>query len=61
MVEDKINEVDTVKMRCELNNAKKSISDESQKEHFVSKDANLINAPSNVTSSTNLNLKKKND
>ena len=59
MVEDKINEVDTVKMRCELNNAKKSIPDESQKEHFVSKDANLINAPSNVTSSTNLNLKKE--
>jgi len=28
-------------------------------EHFVSKDANLINAPPNVTSSTNLNLKKE--
>ena len=61
MVEDKINEVNTVKMRCEPNNSRKGIPDEPEKEHFVSKDANHINAPSNVTSSTNLNLKKKND
>ena len=59
MVEDVINEVDNVAMRCELINSRKSIPDESEKERLVSKDANLINAPSNVTSSTNLNLKKE--